>query len=59
MNKVQKVAAGASLIGAVIGGGALTAMALTANAAVSATSNASPSTTATGRSIDVGERLQL
>ncbi|HEY8702624.1 MAG TPA: hypothetical protein VIM08_16925 [Arthrobacter sp.] len=38
MNKVQKIAAGATLIGALIGGGALTAMALPANAATSSTS---------------------
>lgn len=37
MNKVQQIAAGATLIGALIGGGALTAMALPANAATSST----------------------
>jgi hypothetical protein len=43
MNKVRKFAAGATLIGALIGGGALTAMALPANAA---TTTPSPSSTA-------------
>jgi uncharacterized membrane protein YkoI len=38
MNKVRKIAAGATLIGALVGGGALTAMALPANAATTATS---------------------
>jgi uncharacterized membrane protein YkoI len=40
VNKVRKIAAGATLIGALVGGGALTAMALPANAATTA-----PSTT--------------
>jgi uncharacterized membrane protein YkoI len=38
VNKVRKIAAGATLIGALVGGGALTAMALPANAATTATS---------------------
>ncbi|WP_434614454.1 hypothetical protein [Arthrobacter sp. A5] len=43
MNKVQKIAAGATLIGALVGGGALTAMALPASAATAtATATASP-----------------
>ncbi|MCI0141288.1 PepSY domain-containing protein [Arthrobacter bambusae] len=47
MNKVRKIAVGAALIGAVAGGGALTAMALPANAATTDTSTASPSAPAT------------
>ncbi|WAH99140.1 PepSY domain-containing protein [Arthrobacter sp. MMS18-M83] len=43
MNKVRKIAAGVALMGAVAGGGALTAMALPANAATTDTSTASPS----------------
>lgn len=46
MNNVRKIAVGAALIGAVAGGGALTAMALPANAAT--TDTASPSAPATG-----------
>ncbi len=46
MNKVQKIAAGATLIGALVGGGALTAMALPSSAAT-ATANASPTGSAT------------
>ncbi|TQJ40800.1 hypothetical protein FBY33_2893 [Arthrobacter sp. SLBN-112] len=42
MNSVRKIAAGATLIGALIGGGALTAAALPANAA---TTTPSPSST--------------
>ena len=41
MNKIRKIAAGATLIGALIGGGALTAAALPANAATSTTSTSS------------------
>jgi hypothetical protein len=48
VNKVRKIAVGAALIGAVAGGGALTAMALPANAATTDTSTASPSAPATG-----------
>ncbi|WP_210411237.1 hypothetical protein [Pseudarthrobacter sp. NIBRBAC000502771] len=44
MNNVRKIAAGASLVGALIGGGALTAAALPANAATTA-----PSPSTTGR----------
>jgi uncharacterized membrane protein YkoI len=40
VNNVRKIAAGASLIGALIGGGALTAMALPANAATTDTATA-------------------
>ncbi|GAB3568255.1 hypothetical protein GCM10027405_29740 [Arthrobacter alkaliphilus] len=47
MNTVRKLAVGAALIGAVAGGGALTAMAMPANAATTDTSTASPSTPAT------------
>ncbi|MHC6219469.1 PepSY domain-containing protein [Arthrobacter sp. MMS24-S77] len=47
MNKVRKIAAGVALVGAVAGGGALTAMALPANAATTDTSTASPSAPAT------------
>jgi uncharacterized membrane protein YkoI len=46
VNNVRKIAAGATLIGALIGGGALTAMALPANAATTDTST----TTSTGSS---------
>lgn len=49
MNRVRKLAVGAALIGAVAGGGALTAMALPANAATTDTSTASPSAPATNR----------
>ncbi|MFH5880008.1 PepSY domain-containing protein [Arthrobacter sp. NA-172] len=48
MNKVRKIAAGVALVGAVAGGGALTAMALPANAATTDTSTASPSAPASG-----------
>jgi uncharacterized membrane protein YkoI len=55
VNNVRKIAAGATLIGALIGGGALTAMALPANAATtdasttsSAGSNAAKETELTG-----------
>ena len=48
MNKVRKIAVGAALIGAVAGGGALTAMALPADAATTDTSTASPSAPADG-----------
>jgi uncharacterized membrane protein YkoI len=41
VNNVRKIAAGATLIGALIGGGALTAMALPANAATTDTSTTS------------------
>lgn len=44
MNTIRKIAAGATLIGALIGGGALTAAALPANAATSTTSTTAPST---------------
>ena len=47
VNTVRKLAVGAALIGAVAGGGALTAMAMPANAATTDTSTASPSTPAT------------
>ncbi|MDQ0693256.1 hypothetical protein [Arthrobacter sp. W4I7] len=50
MNKVRKIAAGATLIGALVGGGALTAMALPASAATTTTS-----TTAVDRSKHVQE----
>jgi hypothetical protein len=40
VNNVRKIAAGATLIGALIGGGTLTAMALPANAATTDTSTA-------------------
>jgi len=46
MNKIRKIAAGATLIGALIGGGALTAAALPANAATSTTSTTATSTAA-------------
>ncbi len=42
MNTIRKIAAGATLIGALIGGGALTAAALPANAATSTTSTTTP-----------------
>lgn len=44
MNTIRKIAAGATLIGALIGGGALTAAALPANATTSTTSTMAPST---------------
>jgi hypothetical protein len=48
VNNVRKIAAGATLIGALIGGGALTAIALPANAATTATSNAANETELSG-----------
>jgi uncharacterized membrane protein YkoI len=48
VNNVRKIAAGATLIGALIGGGTLTAMALPANASTTATSNAANETELTG-----------
>jgi hypothetical protein len=44
INTIRKIAAGATLIGALIGGGALTAAALPANAATSTSSTTAPST---------------
>ncbi|UUL75466.1 hypothetical protein NG819_14815 [Pseudarthrobacter sp. Fe7] len=46
MNQIRKIVAGTSLIGALIGGGALTAMALPANAATTPSPSASSTTSA-------------
>jgi hypothetical protein len=48
VNKVRKIAAGATLIGALIGGGALTTMALPANATTTAASSTANETELTG-----------
>jgi hypothetical protein len=56
VNNVRKIAAGATLIGALIGGGALTAMALPANAATTtptATSTAATDASNTGKETDL------
>jgi uncharacterized membrane protein YkoI len=53
VNNVRKIAAGATLIGALIGGGALTAMALPANAATTTTTTPASDGSNTGKETDL------
>lgn len=53
MNNVRKIAAGATLVGALIGGGALTAMSLPANAATTNTSTAASDGSNTGNETEL------